>query len=50
MTDRDKAKYYRELADATRQKQLDIIYKLVELNSELVYYKDQAEMYEKRCG
>ncbi len=47
MTDKDKAKYYRELADAVRQKQLNLIDKLVELNAELVYYRDQAKKYEQ---
>lgn len=50
MTDNEKAKYYRDLANTVRQKQLEFIDKLVELNSELVYYREQAEMYEKRSG
>lgn len=50
MTDNEKAKYYRDLADAAGQKQLELIDKLVELNSELVYYREQAAMYEKRSG
>ena len=45
MTTEEKARYFRELADATRQKQICLIDKIVELNAEMIWYKERAEKY-----